>query len=266
MSFLQTAVAAAEAAAEAIRRARVQPLEVKSKGYRDIVTAADFAAERAIVEVIHRTYPDHAILSEEDAALDLAAWTPPGGVIWIIDPLDGTTNFSRGIPSYSTSVGVMVDGVLEAGVIIDPVRNFTFAGARGQGATLNGAPMQVNTHTGFSEAVVGCDWARDPGARATLLAIVGQMAIHCRTIRTEGSAALHMAYVAAGWYDLYFHTSLSPWDMAAGVLLIEEAGGQVTSLYGAPFDITEESLLVSNGLLHAEAVVRVQRALSFIAP
>lgn len=262
MSLLQTAVAAAEAAAEAIRQARAKPISVKSKGYRDVVTGADFAAERAITEIIRAEHPGHAILSEEDPDIDLAAWTPPDGAVWIIDPLDGTTNFSRGIPAYSTSVAVMVDGKLEAGAIIDPVRRLTFAGARGQGVTLNGEPVHVNERTDFNETVVACDWARDPDIRTKLIAIVNQIAPQCRSIRTEGSAALHLAYVAAGWYDVYFHASLAPWDLAAGVLLVREAGGQATALGGDPFHLTEGSVLVSNGLLHATAVVWIQRALS----
>ena len=262
VSLLETAIQAAEAAAEAIRRARQEPLQVQSKGYRDEVTAADFAAERAIMDVIHARYPDHPILSEEsisDAAL--AAWTPPPGVVWVIDPLDGTTNYAHSIPTYATSIGAVVDGVPQAGAIMDVATGVLFAGARGQGVTVDGAPARVSARASFGEAIVACDWAREPEVRSQIYAVVGHMLSACRSLRRHGSAALTLAYVAAGWYDVYLHMALKPWDMAAGVLMVQEAGGRVTTAHGEPFSLTGGSLLASNGALHEAALAHVRAAL-----
>lgn len=261
MSLLETAIRAAQAASDAIRRARAEPLRVQSKGYRDEVTAADFAAERAIIDAIRADYPDHAILSEEGGDDALAAWTPPPGAVWIIDPLDATTNYARGIPIYSTSVAAAVGGVLEAGAVMNPVDGFLFAAARGQGFTVNGAPARVNARTDFADAAIACDWPRDPQARATVHAITGHMIAEARTLRCHGSAALNLAYVAAGWYDVYLHMTLNPWDMAAGVLMVLEAGGRVTGLRGEPFALTDGSLLATNGALHEAALAHVRAVL-----
>ena len=261
MSLLDTAIRAAQAAADAIRQARSAPLNVRSKGFRDEVTAADFAAERAIMAVIHAAHPGHIIMSEEGGeTIDYAAWPPPGAV-WVIDPLDGTTNYARGIPSYATSVAVMVDGVLEAGAIVDPARGDLFAAARGGGFTVNGAPARVSVRTDFADAVVACDWPREPALRAQIHAVVGRMIAEARTLRCHGSAALNLAYVAAGWYDVYLHLTLQPWDMAAGVLMLLEAGGRITRLTGEPFSLADGSVLATNGALHEAALAHARAAL-----
>jgi myo-inositol-1(or 4)-monophosphatase len=261
-ALLSTAIEAARAAAEALRQARSRPLNVHWKGFRDIVTDADLAAERAILDVIRTAYPDHNVLSEEDATPKQDAWTPPPGALWIIDPLDGTTNFARGVPSYCTSVAVAFDGVLQAGAIFDPARDTLFAAARGEGFTINGEPAHVSEESDLALAVGACDWPRDRKTRARAVAIAERMLIHARTVRAQGSAALNLAYVAAGWYDFYFHPDLSPWDLAAGALMVQEAGGALTTLEGAPFDMSARSLLISNGRLHEAAFGQVRAALA----
>ena len=253
-SELQTAIDAAHVAGDLLRRKLPLERQVRYKGPRDIVTDADEAAQRAILELIGARFPAHEILAEEsphDTLRDLAA----SGPTWIVDPLDGTTNYARRYPAFCVSIGLADAGALRVGAIYDPVRRETFYAAAGQGAFLQrgrarAQPLRVSPTGDLAEALVGVDWARDPDVRAQVLAVLGNVASACRSVRASGSAALALAYLAAGWLDAYFHFSLSPWDIAAGALLIQEAGGRITTPAGSPWQLGQPAVAASNGLLH----------------
>jgi myo-inositol-1(or 4)-monophosphatase len=248
---LQAALEAAVAAGDVLRMKISQPRAVQSKGWRDIVTDADVAAQQSIVEVLSAYTPDFALLSEEGRPG--VALTAPGPV-WIIDPLDGTTNYARQLPSFSVAIALMQHGAIELGVIHDPMRRETFFAGRGQGAFVQneeGAPqpMHVSDLAGLEDALVGVDWARDPELRARTLEGAARVSSACRTLRALGSAALGLAYVASARLDGYFHLSLQPWDVAAGALLVSEAGGTITALDGAVWQPGAGQAVASNGHL-----------------
>jgi myo-inositol-1(or 4)-monophosphatase len=243
--MLKTAIQAAREAGHVLVDRMMDPREVQIKGPRDIVTDADLAAEKIIVETIRSRFPDHALLTEEGGE---NAGTAP--YTWVVDPLDGTTNYSRRIPAFCVSIGIVHRGQLEAGVVYDPLGERLFAAERGRGATLNGAPLRVSRFDRVDHTVIGLDWAHSQENRREMAARVGRVAPACGTLRGIGVAALALCYVAAGWLDAYFHIGLKPWDLAAGLLLIEEAGGRVTDIEGCPWQPWGQRLLVSNGRVH----------------
>jgi myo-inositol-1(or 4)-monophosphatase len=204
--------------------------EVYSKGYRNIVTEADFAAETLILGGLRKTYPDHAITSEE-AGADVGTQQ----VRWLVDPLDGTTNFAHHNPNFCVSIAALRGNEPEVGVIYDPLREHLFTAVRGGGATFNDAPLRTSGLKELEDALFAVDWPRTPELREELGELVALALAHTRTQRNLGSAALNMAYVAAGWLDLYFAAQLSAWDQGAAVLMVREAGGGVGTLSGAPW-------------------------------
>ncbi len=223
--------------------------EVRSKGFRDIVTEADVAAQDAIVTVLRQHFPEHGLLSEENLATASASEH-----VWVIDPLDGTVNYSRHMPCFAVSIALVTRGEPELGVVFDPLHNRLFAAERGQGATLNGQALRVSTRAHTAQAVVGLDWARDPLVRGRLLNSLNRVAPQVGTVRAIGSAALALCYVAAGWLDAYFHLALQAWDQAAAGLIIREAGGTITDPFGAAWSFTTPGCVASNGLIHSAIV------------
>ncbi len=249
--------------AEAIHAVYNNPREITSKGFRDDVTDADFAAQEAIIAAIHKYYPDHPVVSEEnDTRYDLAHWDVPPGYWWLVDPLDGTTNFSRGIPHYCVTVAVLDGPEVLSGAIYDPVRNHLFTATRGEGAQLNGEPIRVSPRADLAEAVVECGLGRGREDRRKGLAIFNALAKSCRTVRSSGSAALAQAYVAAGWTEAYVHLTLKPWDCAAGSLMVAEAGGIRSLPDGGEWHLGRPEILFSNGVLHKPLVHLVKEALA----
>lgn len=250
---LSVALAAAVAAGDVLRQLWPKPRQVQSKGPRDIVTDADFAAQAVVLDRLRAAFSDHAILSEEGRHdIDLNSPTPT----WIIDPLDGTTNYARGLPVFAVSVALAWGGVVQVGVIHDPLRRESFYAARGGGAWLRRGrakprPLHVSAVADLGEAVVGLDWAREPELRALTLAAVQRLVTRCRTVRATGSAALGLAYVGAGWVDAYFHHMLQAWDVAAAALLITEAGGVINTPAGAPWRLGDAQVAASNQGLEA---------------
>ncbi len=228
--ILTIAVRAARRAASIINRAALDgsPLEVKSKQANDFVTQVDRAAEEAIIEVVHKAYPDHAFMAEESGAT--------GGDAeyrWIIDPLDGTTNFIHGFPQYCVSIAVEHRGALAHAVVYDPVKNELFTASKGRGAFLNDRRMRVSKCTRLQGALVGTGFPFKELGRLDLY--TRQLRYFMQTtagVRRAGAAALDLAYVACGRLDAFWELGLSPWDMAAGSLLIQEAGGLVGDLTG----------------------------------
>ncbi len=253
--LIEIALEAAHAGAQAIRALAGQERQVTVKGYRDYVTDADFASQKAILAAIETAYPHHTLLTEESTeAHNLTDWQVPSGYWWIIDPLDGTTNFQLGMPTYCVSVAVAHGTSIEAGVIVDPNRGMAFAAARGQGATLNGQPIRVSQRSTLIEAVASCDWPRAPEQRTRAFQIAAQLGNACRSFRSVGSAALGMVYVAAGWTDLYVHQYIQPWDCAAAALIVQEAGGILVQHDGAPWSIMDRALLATTPHLQEAAL------------
>jgi myo-inositol-1(or 4)-monophosphatase len=228
---------------------------VSYKGFRDLVTETDIAAENAILSLVRKRFPDHAVLSEETG----------GGRIgqeytWVIDPLDGTSNYTHRVPIFAVSIAVLERGEPFIGVVYDPMREHLFLAQRGTGATLNDQRLQVSGISELHQAVVGLDWARSEEARREVLSNLGRVAPRCHTVRIMGSAALGLTYVAAGWLDGYFHLALHPWDAAAAVLLISEAGGRCTTFEGQPYPVVSSRCAATNGRIHRELLDALRAA------
>jgi myo-inositol-1(or 4)-monophosphatase len=229
--MLNIAVRAARRAGSIINRAALDgagALNVRSKRAKDFVTQVDQAAEQAIIEIVRKAYPEHGFLAEESGASGEHA-----EFVWIIDPLDGTTNFIHGFPQYCVSIGIRQRGALAHAVIYDPVRNELFTASKGRGAFLNDRRIRVSTLTKFGDALVGTGFPFKELERLDLYTRQLQtMMKTCAGVRRAGAAALDLAYVACGRLDGFWELGLSPWDMAAGALLIQEAGGLVGDLKG----------------------------------
>lgn len=230
---LNIAVKAARRAATIINRAAldIDLLEVRAKQSNDFVTEVDRAAEAAIIEVIAEAYPDHAILAEESGSSGAAAENAE--FQWIIDPLDGTTNFIHGFPQYSVSIAQAQNGVLQQAVVYDPTRNELFTATRGRGAFLNDRRIRVSKRTRMNEALIGTGFPfKQLDHVEAYLGMFRELTEKTAGLRRPGSAALDLAYVACGRFDGFFEIGLSPWDLAAGALLISEAGGLVSDFAG----------------------------------
>ncbi len=228
--MLNIAVRAARRAGSLINRASLDgsALEVKSKRAHDYVTQVDRAAEEAIMEVVRKAYPEHGFLAEESGAS-----AQPAEYRWIIDPLDGTTNFIHGFPQYCVSIAVEQRGALAHAVVYDPAKNELFTASKGRGAFLNDRRIRVSKCTRMQEALVGTGFPFKELERVDLyLRQLKRLMSSTSGVRRAGAAALDLAYVACGRLDAFWELGLSPWDMAAGVLLIQEAGGLVGDLSG----------------------------------
>jgi myo-inositol-1(or 4)-monophosphatase len=231
--LLNIAVRAARRAGEIIVRNldRVPSLPIRSKSRNDFVTEVDHMAERDIMETVRRMYPDHGFLAEESGR--------SGGdeVVWIIDPLDGTTNFLHGFPVFAVSIGVEYRGRMEHAVVYDPMRQELFTASRGDGAQLDGKRIRVSKQAELEGALIGTGFPYRANARwmDDYLAMLKLMMEKTAGLRRPGSAALDLAYVAAGRTDGFWEIGLSPWDTAAGTLLITEAGGRIGTLTGGDY-------------------------------
>lgn len=233
--MLGIAVKAARRAGAIINRAArdVDLLAVTRKHPSDFVTDVDHAAERAIIEVLRRAYPDHAILAEESGAS--AGSEGRSEYTWIIDPLDGTTNFIHGFPQYAVSIALRYKDVLTHAVIYDPSKNELFTATRGRGAYLNERRIRVSKRAHLGDALIGTGFPyRELTSLEEYLAMFREITKCTAGIRRAGAAALDIAYVAAGRLDGFWEMGLSPWDMAAGALLVQEAGGLVGDFHGEP--------------------------------
>lgn len=221
------------------------------KGRIDLVTEFDRRSEALLLARIAGRFPDHAVLAEESGARAAAAGVPR--VRWIVDPLDGTTNFAHNYPFFCVSVGVEVDGALEAGAVYDPVRDELFAAARGEGATLDGVALRVSSVPRVEDALLVTGFPYTVREHPeTVLPAFEAFLMRAQGIRRDGSAALNLCYLACGRFDGFWERHLSPWDMAAGVLIVREAGGTVTRYDGAEFRLDGREILASNGAIHDE--------------
>ncbi len=231
--MINTAVKAARRAATIINRASfdLEQLRVTSKGHNDFVSEVDHAAEQAIIDVLKQAYPDHAILAEESGAS--ANLHDENENVWIIDPLDGTTNFIHGFPQYAISIALQYRGQITQAVVYDPTRNELFTATKGVGAFLNEKRIRVTKRDKLADALVGTGFPySDLTGLDDYLKMFKLMTEKTAGLRRPGSAALDLAYVAAGRLDGFFEKNLKPWDMAAGALLISEAGGIVSDFTG----------------------------------
>lgn len=252
--MLETAIRAAREAGAVLRREYRRPHEVSVKGFRDIMTEVDLAAERVAVEVVRGDFPGANIMSEESYTRWQAYDDEPA---WFIDPLDGTTNFARGLPMFSVSVGVAQGGVLQCGAVYDPLLDQLFWAERGGGAYLDDTRLRVSERAALVETLATLDWPRDQRMREISAQFLARLAPRVDAVRSRGSAALGLCAVAAGWADIYFQYTLGPWDVAAGALIVEEAGGKVTDLHGQPYRLDEPGWLATNGLVH-DAVLALE--------
>lgn len=253
--MLNIAVKAARRAGNLINRASqdLDLLTVRSKSHNEFVSEVDHAAEEAIVETLLSAYPGHAILAEERGTQGQSEY------VWIIDPLDGTTNFLHGFPQYSVSIALSHRGVLTHAVVYDPVRNELFTASRGGGAYLNDRRIRVSRRTRLAEALIGTGFPfRDLAFAEQYLKIFAELLPKTAGVRRPGSAALDLAYVAAGRYDGFFEAGLKPWDMAAGVLLIQEAGGLVADFEGESRYLETGNVVGGNPKVFAQLLKVIQ--------
>jgi myo-inositol-1(or 4)-monophosphatase len=251
------ALRAARKAGELIARAteNIDHIEVESKGANDYVSEVDLAAEREIIYHLTRAYPDHAFLAEEGGI----SGNPDSEYRWIIDPLDGTTNFIRGIPHFAVSIACEYRGKIEHAVVLDPIRREEFLASRGRGAQLNGRRIRVSKLTSLENALLGTGIPfreRQAGHLPAYSRSLEILAGSCAGIRRAGAAALDLAYVAAGRLDAFWEIGLAPWDIAAGSLLVREAGGLIADLNGGQ-DYMESGHVVCGNPKCFKAVLQV---------
>ncbi len=232
---------------------------ISNKGDIDLVTEADLASEKLIIERIRSHYPRHAILAEESGASDGVAVLPGRSEWkWIVDPLDGTTNYAHGYPCFCVSIALEGAAGIEIGVIYDPLRDEMFAAERGRGASLNERQIRVSAVEDLNRAMLCTGFPYDVRERPNFARHFTNFTMQAQAVRRDGSAALDLAYVACGRFDGFWEDGLNPWDVAAGVLLISEAGGRVTDFEGARLDVYTPKVLASNGRVH-KAMIRTLR-------
>ncbi|MFC2074686.1 inositol monophosphatase family protein [Bdellovibrionota bacterium] len=243
------AVSAAKSAAEVTEKYFGKITEVGIKPDAGLVTVADGEAEEAIIKEIHSKFPDHQIFAEESGEKKTSS-----PVRWIIDPLDGTTNYAHGVHIYAISIGVEVKGELAVGVIYVPKLNEMFVGVRGEGSTLNDQKIKVSETSSVKDSVLatGFSYVKSMKTIGGEIERLGNVLQKARAVRRMGSAAIDLAFVACGRYDGFWEAGLSPWDVAAGAVIVEEAGGKITKLSGEKFDPFIPELIASNGFIHEE--------------
>jgi len=248
VDYLETAIDLCRAAGDILNYYADREKLVEYKGHANLVTIADKKSEELIIDGILGRYPSHSILAEESGS------TQPGAAVqWIIDPLDGTTNFAHGYPFYCISIAVEDKGEIQCGAVYDPVRDEMFTAGRGEGAYCNGERLRVSNVSQLSQALLITGFPYNFRERLdTVLGQFGKFLVASQAVRRGGSAALDLCYVAAGRIDGFWELFLQAWDTAAGRIILEEAGGRVTDFKGGPFSVYMKEILASNGALHDE--------------
>jgi myo-inositol-1(or 4)-monophosphatase len=248
----------AREAGASLREFLAQGVETEYKGDVDLVTVADRTVEKLIRERLGEAFPEHGIYGEEGTRDRME-----GEFRWYVDPLDGTTNFAHGFPQFCVSMGLerrtsgmppQRDGTLVAAVIYDPMRDELFTAEQGQGARLNGRPMRVSRIPDLAESLLSTGFPSRKRHASPNIHFYQEFTLRSHGVRRAGSAALDLAYVACGRLEAFWEFNLNPWDTAAGILLVEEAGGRVTDFAGNPFQLNSREILASNGLIQAELV------------
>ncbi len=261
--MLNVAVKAARAAGAIINRAAldVEAVRISQKQVNDFVTEVDQNSERVIIETLLTAYPDHGILAEESGSTH---GNPNADHIWIIDPLDGTTNFIHGFPYYCVSIALQVQGRLEQAVIYDPTRNDLFTATKGRGAFMNDRRIRVSKRTRLEECLLATGFPFRPGDDFNkYLSLMGDVMQRTAGLRRPGAAALDLAYVAAGFSDGFFELGLKPWDMAAGALLVTEAGGLISNFTGEGPYLEHEECLAASPRIYAQLAPLTQKYSKF---
>lgn len=234
-------------------------VDAREKAPGDLVTEADIASQREIARLLREAFPEHTLLAEEEGILpDTSA-----DFRWIVDPLDGTINFVHGLPLWCVSIALEHRGELVVGVVYQPILDTMFSAAKGCGASRNGKPMHVSAAPALDRSLIVCGMPTDFGRDAARqLAIFDQFSTGTHSVRRTGNSAWNLAMTAAGGFEVCYATSIQPWDAAAGVVLVREAGGQVTSLDGGPHDLYRNEILATNGVVHGEASARMKAVIS----
>jgi myo-inositol-1(or 4)-monophosphatase len=246
-NFLDAAIEIAREAGEVLMAHRGVAFELK--GEHDLVTAADRASEKLVIQRLKQRFPEHGIYAEEGGR---AALESP--LRWYIDPLDGTTNFAHGYPMWNVTLALAKNEEVIAGVVYDPLNRELFAAERGAGARLNGAPIHVGKAPNLNESLVSTGFPSRRRHQNVNIHFYYQLAMLTHGVRRSGSAAIDLAYTACGRIEAFWEFGLNPWDMAAGTLLVEEAGGAVSGMRGEALDLHGKYLLADNGLIHDEIV------------
>ncbi|HEV2135496.1 MAG TPA: inositol monophosphatase family protein [Terracidiphilus sp.] len=258
MTWVPGAAAIAREAGARLREFYAQGVETEYKGDVDLVTVADRAVEKLIRTRLGERFPEHGIYGEEGTRERLDA-----EFRWYVDPLDGTTNFAHGFPQFAVSMGLEqrpagiatdADGILVAGVIYDPMRDEMFAAERGRGAHLNERPIRVSPAKELAEALLATGFPSRKRHASPNIHFYQEFTLRSHGVRRAGSAALDLAYVACGRLDAFWEFNLNPWDTAAGILLVEEAGGRVTDYAGNKYKLASDEILASNGAIHNELI------------
>ena len=252
--MLNTAIKAARAAGAIINRAAldIERVAVTAKSHNDFVTEVDQAAEQAIIDVLLQAYPGHAILAEESGR---SRGAKDSEYLWIIDPLDGTTNFIHGFPVYAVSIALAHRGQVQQAVVYDPARNDLFYASKGRGAYLNDRRLRVSKRTRLLESLIGTGFPFRKGDNfKRYLKMFEAVMQHCAGLRRPGAAALDLCYVAAGWYDGFFETGLNPWDIAAGSLMVTEAGGLIGNFTGESDFLYQREIVAGNPKIYGQLV------------
>ncbi len=254
--FLLIAEKAARTAGGILRENIGGARKIRYKGDINLVTEMDTASERAVVETLRAAFPDHGIVAEEETSI-----RNQSGFTWIIDPLDGTTNYAHGYPCFSVSIALEHEGEVITGVVYDPMREELFSAQRGKGAHLNGKKIAVSNIDTLLKSLLSTGFPYDRKvSEKNNMEYFHRLLMASQEVRRDGSAALDLCSVAAGRFDGFWELKLKPWDVAAGSLIVREAGGMVTDLAGKPFDMHAEEILASNGRIHAAMVEELGKA------
>ena len=250
MEYLNFAIEAARAAGDVLKYYASRDKQVEFKGRANLVTVADKESEALIIAAIRKRFPHHAILAEESGIVSTSGSSEGR---WVIDPLDGTTNFAHQYPFYCVSIAFEQNGDVQCGAVYDPVRDEMFSGSRGTGSFVNEQPLAVSDTAALRDALLLTGFPYN--LRERIDTVVGQFRaflIESQAVRRGGSAALDLCYLAQGRCDGFWEINLHPWDTAAGKIILEEAGGRVSDFAGAGYSIYEKEIVASNGLIHAE--------------
>ena len=257
VSFKTTAIEAARVAGAILEEQARSGFQVEHKDEVNLVTDADRLAEQAIIERIRKVCPDHQILAEEGGIVSQS----PSSYKWVIDPLDGTTNFAHGFPTYCVSIALEYQGRCILGVVLDPTRAELFVAEAGRGAFVNDTPIRVSRSAALNSALLVTGFAYDIRQSSNNnLDNFARFSLRTQGVRRTGAAALDLCYVASGRFDGFWELKLHPWDTAAGAVILQEAGGRVTDFNGRPFSIYGKEIVASNGLVHEEMLQVLSQA------